>query len=214
MEQAGGSASTTTGIAQVMLAAGLWGTVGVSTKLVTSAGMVPQEMLSLARLAIGGPALLLLVLVIARSSLSAVFALDPARLVAFVLGCTVFQLCLFQAFVLLEVTTTVFITVCLPPLIGTAVSLAKADRTVTPGGLFALGLGTLGLAAFTIDGFSAGFDRAFVGPCPCRTSRSGIRPDDLGRPPSQPDKQPDACGGDGPDPVGPSHVPAAVIQQL
>ncbi|MES2813348.1 MAG: hypothetical protein V4720_00470, partial [Pseudomonadota bacterium] len=65
MEQTGGSASTTTGIAQVMLAAGLWGTVGVSTKLVTSAGMVPQEMLSLARLAVGGPALLLLVLVIA-----------------------------------------------------------------------------------------------------------------------------------------------------
>lgn len=160
MEQTGGSASTTTGIAQVMLAAGLWGTVGVSTKLVTSAGMVPQEMLSLARLAVGGPALLLLVLVIARSSLSAVFALDPARLLAFVLGCTVFQLCLFQAFVLLEVTTTVFITVCLPPLIATAVSLAKADRTVTPGGLFALGLGTLGLAAFTIDGLSSGFDRS------------------------------------------------------
>lgn len=159
MEQPSGDASAITGIVQVMLAAGLWSTVGVSTKLVTSAGMMPEEMLSLSRLAVGGPALLLLVVVLARTSLSVIFTLDPARLAFFVLGCTVFQLCLFQAFVLLEVTTTVFITVCLPPLMAMALSLARGDRSVTTGGGIALGLGIVGLAFFTIDGFSAGFDR-------------------------------------------------------
>jgi drug/metabolite transporter, DME family len=158
MGQRRGETSAITGIAQVMLAAGLWATVGISTKLVTSAGMVPEELLSLARLAVGGPALVLLVVVLARTPLSAVLRLDPLRLAWFVLGCTVFQLCLFRAFVLLEVTTTVFITVCLPPLIATALSLARGDRTVTPGGVAALGLGTGGLAFFTLDGFAAGMD--------------------------------------------------------
>lgn len=153
-----GHRSAVAGIMQVMLAAGLWATVGVSTKLVASAGLVPQEVLSFARLAVGGPALLLLVAVLARSSLSDVWKLNPQWLASFVLGCAVFQLCLFQAFLRLEVTTTVFITVCLPPLMATALSLLKADRSVTLGSLISLGLGILGLAAFTFDGFATGID--------------------------------------------------------
>jgi drug/metabolite transporter, DME family len=158
MSQGSGHNYAVAGVMQVMLAAGLWATVGVSTKLVASAGMVPQEVLSLARLAVGGPALLLLVAALARSSLSEVWKLNPQWLTSFVLGCAVFQLCLFQAFLLLEVTTTVFITVCLPPLMATAVSLLRDDRSITLGTQISLGLGILGLAAFTLDGFSAGID--------------------------------------------------------
>lgn len=158
MKLHGDGAFAMTGIAQVMLAAGLWATVGVSTKLVTSAAMFSEEMLSFARLAVGGPALLLLVVFFGRVPLSAILALNLERLASFVLGCTVFQLCLFRAFVLLEVTTTVFITVCLPPLMAMALSLAKGDRDVSSGGLIALGVATIGLALFMVDGLSAGFD--------------------------------------------------------
>jgi drug/metabolite transporter, DME family len=146
------------GIGQVMLAAALWGTVGVSTKLVISAGMLPQEVLGLARLAVGGPALLLLVIIIARNSLPVILALNPFWLVCFAAGCAVFQVCLFQAFVLLEVTTTVFITVCLPPVMTTAVSFLCGQRSVTPGGLVALAVAVAGIAIFTVSGFSSGGD--------------------------------------------------------
>lgn len=158
MTHRSGEHNAIAGIAQVMLAAGLWATVGVSTKLVTSAGMVPEEILSLARLVVGGPALLLLVVVLARTSFSAVFKLDPIWLASFVLGCAVFQLCLFRAFILLGVTTTVFITVCLPPLMATTLSVALGDRSMTRAGMLALGFGTVGLAFFAIDGFSVGFE--------------------------------------------------------
>ena len=111
----GRNQSAVAGIAQVMVAACLWGTVGVSTRLVPSAAILPQEELGLARLAIGGPALLVLLVLVARVSISAILRLHPFWLVSFAMGCAVFQVCLFQSFTLLGVTTTVFLTVCLPP---------------------------------------------------------------------------------------------------
>ena len=155
MEDHGTDHTACKGIAQVMLAAALWGTVGVSTKLVTSVAMLPQEVLGFARLAIGGPVLLLLVAVIARSSLRTALAFNPFWLLCFAAGCAVFQVCLFQAFVLLEVTTTVFITVCLPPVMSMTVSLLSGHRSVTPGGLAALAIAILGIAIFTVSGFKS-----------------------------------------------------------
>lgn len=146
------------GIVQVMLAAMLWATVGVSTKLVASSGTIPHEMLGLARLAVGGTALFLLLAIFAPRSLSGVRRLDPALLVVFATGCATFQICLFQAFVLLGVTTTVFITVCLPPVLATGLSMLRGGSEVTMGGLSALGLAIVGLATFMMDGLRSSTD--------------------------------------------------------
>lgn len=147
------------GIAQVMLAALLWGTVGVATKSVTAAGSLPQEALGLARLAVGGPALLVMVLLLARHAFAGIRTIDPLCLACFAIGCAIFQICLFRAFDQLGVTVTVFLTVCLPPVIGTAWSVLRRDRSATTGSLVALGLASLGLAVFALDGFLGRTDR-------------------------------------------------------
>lgn len=147
------------GILQVMLAAILWGTVGVATKTVETAGTLPQETLALARLAVGGPALLVVLLVIARDSLSGVRRINLFWLGGFAIGCAVFQICLFRAFALLGVTVTVFLTVCLPPIMTTLWSVLRRDRGATGGIIIALTLASLGLTIFAMDGlvgFSGG----------------------------------------------------------
>lgn len=150
--------SAVAGIAQVMVAACLWGTVGVSTRLVPSAAMVPQEELGLARLAVGGPALLVLLVMFARVPVSAVLRLHPFWLASFAMGCAVFQVCLFQAFTLLGVTTTVFLTVCLPPLMGTALGVLHGDGIPAKGALLAIGLAVVGLGFFAAGSLSVGAD--------------------------------------------------------
>lgn len=136
------------GIGQVMLAAGLWSTVGVATELVPAAKALPQDMLGMARMLIGGPAILLLAVLVLRGSLRPLLSLDPRRLVDFAAGAAVFQLCLFKAFELLGVTATVFFTVCLPPMIGATWEMLRGRQRQEAGSLLALGLAVAGLVVF------------------------------------------------------------------
>lgn len=154
----GRNQSAVAGIAQVMVSACLWGTVGVSTRLVPSAAILPQEELGLARLAVGGPALLVLLVLVARVPISSILRLHPFWLASFAMGCAVFQVCLFQSFTLLGVTTTVFLTVCLPPLMGTALDFLRGDRSLAKGALLALGLAVAGLGFFAAGSMTIGAD--------------------------------------------------------
>lgn len=142
------------GIAQVMAAAFLWGTVGIAAKMLPQPGLMSQELLGLLRLAIGGPALILFLLLLGRRAVPD--RMDPVLLAGFAIGCATFQISLFHAFDHLGVTVTVLLTVCLPPMISTGLSLLRRDRGATRGTLSALGLASLGLAVFAMEGIASG----------------------------------------------------------
>lgn len=148
----GPSPSAALGVLQVMLAALLWGTVGVSTQLLAPDRTLPQELLGLARMALGGPAILLVVVLLAKGNLRQMARLHPGWLAAFALGCAVFQVCLFRSFALLGVTVTVFVTVCLPPMIATGLTLLSGRRDANAGVLLSLALAGTGLWLFAADG--------------------------------------------------------------
>ena len=68
--------------------------------------------------------------------------------ITFGICCAVFQICLFKSFTLLGVTITVFITVCLPPVLGIVSAVWKRSETVTRNTLVALVLSAAGLMTF------------------------------------------------------------------
>jgi DME family drug/metabolite transporter len=138
------------GILQVMFAAFLWATVGVATQLSAAPNALPHEMLGAARTAIGGPAILLALLLTARLSLSRVRQLNIKWLACLAISCAVFQVCLFDSFVSLGVTLTVFITVCLPPVIGAGLTVLAGHRSLGAGTFSALALAIIGLVLVTI----------------------------------------------------------------
>ena len=136
------------GLVLVMCAASLWATVGVATQLVPARVDVPWEIYGFIRTLVAGPAILLAVfigggwpaLVPERGSL-----IDFLRFGVF---CAIFQLCLFRSFELLGVTITVFLTVCLPPLITIAWATLRRTEQLSRHVLLAFSLGACGLLAF------------------------------------------------------------------
>lgn len=140
------------GIAQVMCAALLWGTVGVAAQSLPETGRPAEEVLGILRLAIGGPALIVLLLLCGRGRSMVTGSIDPLFLALFSVGCATFQICLFRSFESLGITVTVFLTVCLPPVMSTTLSLLRQEQAVTRGMCAALGLASLGLSVFAIKG--------------------------------------------------------------
>lgn len=145
------------GLAQVMAAAALWATVGVASRLVPEGAGAAGDLLGVARMALGGPVILGLALVLGQAGRGALGRLQPLRLAGFALGCAVFQLCLFRAFTLLGVTATVFLTVCLPPLIACGWASLNGGRILSHQGWAALGLAVAGLALFALGRGVAGW---------------------------------------------------------
>lgn len=106
------------GAGLIFVAAGLWASVGVAVQLVPQAAVMPPELLGMMRMVLAGPVLLLVALATGKAgSLRALRRLDRARLADFALAGALFQVCLFRAFLLIGVTLTVVLTVCLPPVI-------------------------------------------------------------------------------------------------
>lgn len=146
--QAIGQGGAASGVMQVMAAAALWSTVGVASQLVPASGEVSDLALGVSRMAVGGPAILALVLMTRPGAVAAVLRIDRRQLVIFAAGCAVFQLCLFRAFTLLGVTETVFLTVCLPPLLACGWSLLRGREVLSRRAGLALALATAGLVVF------------------------------------------------------------------
>lgn len=144
----GGVGAPATGVLQVMCAAALWATVGVASQLVPSSTALSDLALGVARLLVGGPVILAIACLTGRDQLRRFRGLDARALLVFALGCAIFQVCLFRSFTLLGVTPTVFLTVCLPPVLSCAWEMlrGRAPLSRTAGG--ALALATTGIVIF------------------------------------------------------------------
>jgi len=144
-------ASEKSGILLVMVAASLWATVGVGAQLVpASAGLAP-ELLGFARTAIAGPVILMLA--IGKFGLGRITAarINPSGLLLFAVSNAVFQVGLFRCFTLLGVTITVFLTVCLPPIIAMVFGWFQRREEITAGNVIALGYSVAGLGLIAVN---------------------------------------------------------------
>jgi len=138
------------GITLVIAAATLWATVGVSTKLVPGAQSLSPELLGFARMAIAGPVLLCAAWILKFGQGLRLPRFHPASLLIFSMSCIVFQLALFRSFAEVGVTITVFLTVCLPPVIAFVWTLLFRRAPVTPAAMSALALALAGLGLFSL----------------------------------------------------------------
>lgn len=133
------------GVALVVLAAILWATVGVSAQMVPASAKFAPEVLGLLRTAIAGPILLLVAVVFVGANPIQIARKDPAGLLIFAVSNAVFQIGLFRCFLLLGVTVTVFLTVCLPPVMAMVMNWMRRREPVTGGSVIALACAVAGL---------------------------------------------------------------------
>ena len=144
------------GLALVMLAAALWATVGVASQLLPHEGNLPEEVFGFARTVVAGPALLFAALVAGRGTTFAGLRHNARGFFVFGLCCAIFQVGLFRSFTMLGVTITVFLTVCLPPIIAVAWSVLKGTEHVSRHIYSAIGMAVVGLIAFSSTAAASG----------------------------------------------------------
>ena len=139
------------GLALVMLAAALWATVGVASQLVPYETNLPEEVFGFARTAVAGPALLLCALFVGGLASFRSLRGSLGEFATFGLCCAVFQVGLFRSFSMLGVTMTVFLTVCLPPILAVAWTVWKQSERLSRHIYSAIGMAAVGLVAFSSD---------------------------------------------------------------
>lgn len=138
------------GLTLILISSGLWATVGIATQVVPMAVALPSDLLGVARTLLGGPTILL-VAVLTGAFRRTHFDFGLCRaIVGFSISCAIFQICLFNAFNQLGLTLTVFLTVCLPPVLAVAVNRiqARAASQTRIGAPMALALAGLCLVIF------------------------------------------------------------------
>lgn len=151
------------GLGLVMCAAALWATVGVVTELVPQHSALPRDAYGFMRTLVAAPAILLLAVLGGGVAALRVQPGSTAEFLKFGVYCAVFQLCLFRSFDLLGVTITVFLTVCLPPLIAIGWAALRGTERLPPHVILAFLLGAFGLLAF-VSADGAGGDPGDVLP--------------------------------------------------
>ena len=139
------------GIVLVLFAAVLWATVGVGARLVPASEGFAPEFLGLARTAIAGPVILLVAFAVLGRRAVFLSRLDPVNLIAFAASNAAFQVGLFRCFNILGVTITVFLTVCLPPIMAMVWNWLRQREPVGFGSVLALGHAAAGLALIAAD---------------------------------------------------------------
>ena len=144
------------GLAMVMIAAALWATVGVASQLIPHDATIPDEAYGFARTAVAGPVLLAAAFLAGGVPGMKVRTGSLPAFLAFGACCAAFQIGLFRSFSLLGVTITVFVTVCLPPVLAVAWTLWKQPGSVSRGVLAALFFAVVGLVSFSSTGFAGG----------------------------------------------------------
>lgn len=136
------------GLALVMCAAALWATVGVASRLVPHELALPDEIYGFARTIVAGPAILLMALVSGSVPKHKFSVGGIPGFLLFGISCAIFQVCLFRSFTLLGVTITVFLTVCMPPVMAVLWSLWKSGEHISRQVLLALAIAIAGLLTF------------------------------------------------------------------
>ncbi|THK33870.1 hypothetical protein EHS39_33505 [Ensifer sp. MPMI2T] len=145
---AAGRSHHLSGLVLVMCAAVLWATVGVSSKLVPHGPSVPDEAYGFARTIVAGPAILLFAVISNGWKRSIPRLSSLPCFFAFGVCCAIFQVCLFRSFWLLGVTVTVFLTVCLPPVLAMIWTLWRRTEQVSGQVVTAFVLAAIGLLSF------------------------------------------------------------------
>ncbi|TIU71090.1 MAG: DMT family transporter, partial [Mesorhizobium sp.] len=136
------------GLALVMCAATLWATVGVASRFVPHEIAMPDEVYGFVRTVIAGPAILLVARVTGGTRRVKASAGSFSGFLLFGISCATFQVCLFRSFTLLGVTITVFLTVCLPPVIAVFWSLRKLGEPISRQVVLPLAISIAGLVTF------------------------------------------------------------------
>ncbi|MFN4142400.1 DMT family transporter [Aestuariivirga sp.] len=144
------------GLTLVMLAAVLWATVGVASELVPVDQALPQDVYGFVRTLVAGPVILLIAFAAGGRKSIAPRRGSGASFAVFGLCCAVFQLCLFRSFEHLGVTITVFLTVCLPPVIALGWAAARRSEAVSAQLLLAFTLAAGGLLVFVSEDLAGG----------------------------------------------------------
>lgn len=146
----------TTGIALVMAAAALWATVGVAVQLTPEASVLPDTVLAAARTGIAGVTLLGVWFFGARGKVADLRRLPLKPLCVFALSSALFQVCLFRSFAELGVTVAVFLTVCLPPVLGSVWAAIRGTGGPSAAVATSLGLALAGVALVSVAGQGQG----------------------------------------------------------
>jgi DME family drug/metabolite transporter len=144
--------AATTGIAFVMAAAALWATVGVAVQVTPEAASLPDTLLASARTGIAGPTLLAIGYIALGVRSHDLRKLSLRTLFVFALASAVFQVCLFRSFDELGVTIAVFLTVCLPPVLGSAWTAFRGAGCLSGKTGLALGTALVGVALVSSAG--------------------------------------------------------------
>jgi DME family drug/metabolite transporter len=148
------------GIFLVVLAAFLWGTVGVASSLVGADARLDPAIAGLVRTGLGASSLLLAA---AAARVPAADGLPLALLALFGLAGAVFQTCLFAAFTLVGVTVTVAVTVCVPVVL-VALWDAAVERQAPPRRVcLAYAIATAGVLLAMFGGAAEGRPRPVIG---------------------------------------------------
>lgn len=147
-----------------MVAAALWATVGVAVQITPAGGRIPEILLAAARTGIAGPMLLAVwALGVGAGKMVTLRRLAPGPLVVFALASAVFQICLFRCFAQLGVTAAVFLTVCLPPVLACAWSVARGVAGLSGQSAVALALALGGMVLVALGDRDGGAPDAVYG---------------------------------------------------
>lgn len=148
------------GVMLVMMAAGLWATVGVAVQMTPEVAGISDTVLAAARMGIGGIALLAVWVFALAGRLAVLRRLNLRSLAVFAVAAAAFQTCLFRSFEELGVTVAVCLTVCLPPVLGVAWAGCRGGR-VSRTAVLALVVALAGMGLVAAGG--GGADQAGMG---------------------------------------------------
>lgn len=148
------------GVMLVMMAAGLWATVGVAVQMTPEVAGISDTVLAAARMGIGGIALLAVWVFGLAGRLAVLRRLNLRSLAVFAVAAAAFQTCLFRSFEELGVTVAVCLTVCLPPVLGVAWAGCRGGR-VSRTAVLALVVALAGMGLVAAGG--GGADQAGMG---------------------------------------------------
>jgi DME family drug/metabolite transporter len=123
---------------------------------------LPQDAYGFVRTLVAGPVILLIAFMAGGRRSVAPRRGSGARFAMFGICCAVFQLCLFRSFEHIGVTITVFLTVCLPPVIALGWAALRRTEAVSAQLLLAFILAAAGLLVFVSEDLAGGSGNATI----------------------------------------------------
>jgi len=146
----------------VVVAAALWGTVGVASKLLYGTTAISPVFVGFVRLALAGPLLLVLSLVTVRGRTFAFARRELGAILMIGVSMALYQLFYFTAVATTGVAIATLVTICTAPLIVALLAGAFLGERLTATVIGALAIGIAGTAMLVGVPSDVGVDRAAV----------------------------------------------------